>query len=109
MSREELVEKFNSITDIISSRETLYLLMNELGITFKKTKCVKCLRDYYNIVREELGMIESAAEVSDFNDNNEYVYLLDRAQSWNGHIINNSTPVEVIREFVKTHKGYYKL
>ena len=109
MSREELVEKFNSITDIISSRETLYLLMNELGITFKKTKCVKCLRDYYNIVREELGMIESAAEVSDFNDDNEYVYLLDRAQSWNGHIINNSTPVEVIREFVKTHKGYYKL
>lgn len=109
MSREELVEKFNSITDIISSRETLYLLMNELGITFKKTKCVKCLRDYYNIVREELGMIESAAEVSDFNDDNEYVYLPDRAQTWNGHIIDNSTPVEVIREFVKTHKGYYKL
>lgn len=47
--------------------QKLYSILDELGLSFKRTSCIKCLRDYYNMALEELGGIEDAAEESEFN------------------------------------------
>lgn len=112
MDKEELIKKVESIKDLKKDYKILYEIMNELGISFRKTTCLKCRRDYLNIVKEELGMIESAAEESEFNTQ-KYKYLRDRSFSWtmiDGKkvIINANTPQNIIEEFVKTHKGFYK-
>lgn len=112
MNKEELIKKVESIKDLKKDYKILYEVMDELGISFRKTTCLKCRRDYLNIIKEELGMIESAAEQSDFNGG-KWVYLRDRSFSWtmiDGKkvIINANTPQNIIEEFVKTHKGFYK-
>ena len=108
MDRQYLIDKINSVGDVSKDRNAIYEVLTELGISYKKTNCHKCLQDLLNIAKEELGLIGDAADVSSFNDDFEYVYICDRAQSWNGHIINQNTPVKVIREFVKSHpNGYY--
>lgn len=100
-------ELFMQIKDVSKDRELLYQLLDNLGITYKKTNCRKCLGDYFAMAKEELGLIENAAEESGWDG--EYKYLLNRTLSWNGHLINQDTPVEVIREFVKAFpKGYYR-
>lgn len=107
---DELKQRIANITDANAQILEIYTLLDELNITYKKTTCKKCRRDLLNILREEAGIIESAANESGFNtdSNTEYVYLLDRPQTWNGYFINQDTPPEVIREFVKQFpKGYY--
>ena len=108
MTRDELTEQMNSINDPVAEVQKVYAAMDFLGIPYKKTRCAKCRRDYWNIVREELGLVDDASELSAFDDTEyEYIYLLDRAQSWNGHIIDQGTPPEVIREFIKRHPNFY--
>lgn len=99
-------------SDIYDVKEDLYSLLEELGISFKKTRCKKCLWDYYNIIREELGIIPDASEESDFNQfyGMEFIYLKSRPVAWNGHIMDNNTDPAVIRAFLKTGaSGYYRL
>ncbi|MBR3467166.1 MAG: hypothetical protein IKH15_08120 [Bacteroidales bacterium] len=111
MERQELIEKIQSVKDVKKQAETIYEVLDALGITYKRTGCKKCLADLMNIAKEELGIIGNAAEQSSFDapDEEEYVYLLDRPQTWNGHIIGPTTPVEVVREFVKAFpRGYYR-
>lgn len=112
MTKEELIEKVNSIQNLKKDHKILYEVMQELGIRFKKTNCTKCREDYLNVVKEELGMIEDASEVSSFNTVG-YKYLHDRPYSWVASdgkriIINQNTPIHYIEEFVQEHKGYYK-
>lgn len=107
---EETKQRIKAITDSNKQIKEIYALLDELGIKYKKTSCKKCRRDLLNILREEAGMIESAADESDFNSNlnYEYIYTPNRPCIWNGQIINQDTPVEVIREFVKKFpNGYY--
>ena len=107
---DDLKQRIANITDANAQILEIYALLDELGIKYKKTKCARCRRDLMNILREEAGIIESAANESGFNtvSNSEYVYLLDRPQTWNGHFISQDTPPEIIREFVKQFpKGYY--
>lgn len=92
--------------DPVRNPKRLYELMDELGIKYKRTTCSKCLKDYYNICCEELGLIDDASDYSEFNEG--YVYLKSRSFIWNGHKINQKTPVDVIEEFIKEHKGYYR-
>lgn len=111
MSKEELIQKVESIQDLKKDYNILYEILEELNISFKKTNCMKCRRDYLNIAKEELGMIESAAENSDFNG--KWVYLRDRSFVWTKIDgtkvkINSQTPEKDIEEFVKTHAGFYK-
>lgn len=104
---EEIRERIARITNANRQVGEIYALLDELGISYKRTGCSRCRRDLLNILREEAGLIESAADVSPFDG--EYEYLLDRPQSWNGHIMGQDTPVEVIREFVKQFpNGYYR-
>lgn len=112
MTREEMIDKIKSVKDVIKDKKTIYEVLDELGIKYKRTNCKKCLRDLKLIALEELGMIESAADESDFNSNSdsdyEYIYTPNRPCIWNGYIINQDTPVDVIREFVKKFpNGYY--
>jgi len=108
MNKQYLIEKINSVEDVSKERDIIYSVLDELNIRYKRTNCKKCLQDLLNIAKEELGLIGNAAEESTFNEEFDYVYICDRAQTWNGHIINQNTPVEVIREFVKSHpNGYY--
>lgn len=90
--------------DPIRDANDLYQIMDELCIHYKKTTCSKCLKDYYNICLEELGLIDDASELSDFNG---YKYLKDRTVIWNGHKMNQHTDPEIIEEFIKDHHGYY--
>lgn len=105
MTREEMIEAIGAVTNPYRSRDTLYAIATELGLKIKKSNCKKCAKDAWNIIREELGMIASAAEESDFNGESDegYVWVWNggRAVSWNGHIMNADTPQEIIREYIK--------
>lgn len=109
-NREQLIEIIKGIDNPTPANiNTIYEGLRFLRIPFKKTTCGKCRRDYLNIIKEELGLIDNAADQSDFNENKCYRYLLKRSQVFNGHLINGQTAIEVIREFVKKHPvGYYE-
>jgi hypothetical protein len=112
MEREDLIKIVEGITNLRTQSKELYSVMEELGIKFKKTTCIKCREDYLNVVKEELKMIEDASEVSSFNTVG-YKYLHDRpyscvASDGKRIIINQNTPIHYIEEFVQEHKGYYK-
>lgn len=105
-----MICKIKSVKDVIKDKKTIYEVLDGLGIKYKKTNCKKCLRDLKLVALEELGMIDSAADESDFNSNSDYIYIPSRPCIWNGQIINQNTPLEVIREFVKKFpNGYYKI
>lgn len=110
MDKELLIEKYNNIKDLFRQYNELYELLDLMGIKYQRTSCIKCRKDYLNIIGEELGLIESAAEVSSFNN---YKYLKKRTFLWykDGKVvkINSKTPKEEIEQFIKTHKGFYKI
>lgn len=104
-----MIDRIKSVKDVLKEKKTIYEVLDELGVKYKKSNCRKCLKDLKNIALEELGLIDNAAEISDFNTNGEWVYICKRPQSWHGYIIDQDTPTEVIEQFVKTHPvGYYK-
>lgn len=107
---DEQYKRIAGITNANRQIKEIYALLDELGITYKRTGCSRCRRDLLNILREEAGLISSAAEASEFDaPGTEYTYLPDRPQSWNGHLMDQDTPVEIIREFVKQFPtGYYR-
>jgi len=109
-NREQLIEIIKGIDNPTPANiNTIYEGLRFLNIPFKKTTCGKCRRDYLNIIKEELGLIDNAADQSDFNENKCYRYLLKRSQVFNGHLINGQTAIEIIREFVRKHPvGYYE-
>lgn len=111
IDKEKLLEAANNIENPLKQKEEIYMLMDALGITYKRTNCGRCLRDYLNIVKEELGAIADASTESDFNEASdwEYVYIHPRTVLWKGHKINQSTPKAVVEEFIKKFPvGYYQ-
>ena len=109
----EIRETIAAITDANEDINLIYSLLDALEIPYKKTTCKKCRRDLLNILREEAGLIESAADNSEFNGEtdtvNEWEYICNRPQSWNGYIIDGNTPSNIVREFVKAFPtGYYR-
>lgn len=110
MTKEEMITAVKSIKQPIKEKKLIFQLAKELGLKFKPTNCGKCLKDYVKIIKEELELIESAAEESGFDEKTEWVYLLNRPQSWHGHIIDQDTDPSVIEQFVKSHPvGYYEM
>lgn len=114
MTREEIREKFDAITDPYNQKQELYEVLDLLEIKYKKTNCRNCILDYFHMAQEELGIIEDASEESNFNHTEQteqpatvLKYIWPRTVSWKGHIINDRTPESVKREFHKTHKGFY--
>ena len=102
-----MIAKAEQITNINKQVGEIYALLDELGINYKKTNCSRCRRDLLNIVKEELGLIESAAEVSDFNDC-KYQYIHHRTVLWQGHKMNQHTPTEIIEQFIAAGgRGFY--
>ena len=68
MTREELIEKTNAITNPSEQKAELFEVLDGLGIKYNpNNRCKKCLRDYWLTAKEALGLIESAADESDFN------------------------------------------
>lgn len=98
MERQELIQKINAVTSPTKDRNLIYEVLDALNIPYKKTNCGKCLTDLYNIAREELGIIGSAAEVSDFNGaesgETRYVYAHHRAVRVNGKVYNRASSQE---------------
>lgn len=110
MDKQELIDEYLKITDVNKDIGIIYGLMDKLGIKYKRTNCKRCRNDYKLMIAEQLDLIDSAADESDFNSNSDYIYIPNRPCIWNGQIINQNTPVEVIREFVKKFpNGYYKI
>lgn len=108
-----MIDKIGQVKNPFKQRTTLYEIADELGIVYKQNKCPKCAKDLYNICREELGLIEDAAEQSDFNtatDNVEYRYLKEKGTYWNGKRYSQDTPVEMIKIFIKHFpEGFYEI
>lgn len=104
MDKTQLIEKIQSVRDVSEDRNVIYEVMSELGISFKKTNCRKCLGDYFNICKEELGLLESAADTSDFND--KWIYKAIRPTSWNGKIISKDSDQETLSKFCHIHPDY---
>ena len=113
MDKEELIQRAEAIKNVNTQREELYSLLSDMNISFKRTRCGRCLQDYLNIAKEELNMISSAAEYSSFNteDCTEYKYIRKQSVYWKkGNeriLINQNTPQNIIEEFVVAHPGYY--
>ena len=107
IDKEKLLEATNNITNPLKQKEEIFMLMDALGLSYRRTNCGRCLKDYLNIVKEELGAISDASTESEFNG--EWVYLPKRTMSWRGHLINKYTDPKVIEEFVKRFpKGYFE-
>jgi len=107
-----MIEKIKGVKSPNNEIKTIYSVLDELGVKYKKTTCPKCRKDLYNIALEELGMIKSAAEKSDFNkvpDDAEYRFIRKTGTVWKGKLYDQNTPVEMIREFVKHFPvGFYE-
>ena len=101
MERDELIQKINAVTSPTKDRNLIYEVLDALNIPYKKTNCGKCLTDLYNIAREELGIIGSAAEQSAFDGDSEpgapYIYAHHRAVRVNGKVYNRSSSQEDLR------------
>lgn len=112
MDKEKLLQAANAITNPLNQKEEIYMLMDALGLSYKRTNCGRCLKDYLNIAKEELKIIKNAADESDFNTETgewEYIYIHPRTVLWKGHKINQDTPKSVVEEFVKKFPvGYYR-
>lgn len=69
MSREEMIKELDGVTkeNVVRYKTKLWSVADALGLKFKRTACPRCTRDLLAIVQEELGIIENAAEVSEFN------------------------------------------
>ena len=111
-STEELREAVQQIKNPNKQKEQIYAILTVLGISYKPTNCGKCNRDYLLIAKEELGLIESAAELSEWNEGCKYEYVHHRTVMWNGHKMNQYTNPMIIREFVESglnaNNKYYK-
>lgn len=121
MTKEEMIGLVGTIKNPIKQKKLIFQLANELGLKFKPTNCGKCLKDYVNILKEELGLINNASEESDFNEEhtdipnveegpkNEWIYAVDRPVVWNGHLIDDNTPEDVKMAFIQRFPtGYFK-
>lgn len=113
MDRNEMIEMLNGIQNAYRQRKMLYQIADELGVKYQQSNCAKCARDLYNILREELGMIESAADESAFNDvpetGYEWRYVRKAPVYCNGVTYSQSTDPKLIEQFVKKFpKGYYE-
>lgn len=87
MDKQLLIDKINAIQNPVKEKQTIYDVLDALNIPYKRTNCGKCINDLLNICREELGLIRSAAEASDFNGENTaktYKYIYGRAVIVNG-------------------------
>lgn len=108
MNKEELIEKFNSIVDINKDYNTIYELLEELGIKFNKTSCSKCRRDFYNIIKEELFDDYIASENSDWDDDKySLIYTYPRPVNWKGTIVNKNSPKSVLQAFYNEHPKFF--
>lgn len=110
MNKDELIARVHEITNVNTQKNEIYDILKELNIPFKKTTCGKCLKDYLNIIKEELGIIDSAAECSSFNSGWKYIHPFPIVWEYKGkkYVMNNNTPIEIIEAFVKNNKNYYK-
>lgn len=100
MTKEELIEKINSVRDPYSEVKTVYEVLDGLGIKYKRTSCRSCRVDLYNIAREELGLIGSAAEHSGFDNvpaNTRYEFT-GRAIRWNGKVYDRLSSQEDLQK-----------
>lgn len=92
-----------AIEDPKKERQTIYAVLDELGVSYRKTNCGKCLRDLLNIAREELGLIADASAESEFNGDARYEYLKDVPYQWRGNILNDKTPSALVEAFMANH------
>lgn len=113
MTKEEMITAVNSIKQPVKEKKIIFQIAKELGLNFKETSCSRCLRDYLNILKEELGIIGNAAEKSDFNtttENSEYRFIHKGSVSWKGRTYDQYTPTPYIKHFLKYFpKGYYEV
>lgn len=112
ITRQELIDEYLKIKDVNKDIAIIYDLMDKLGITYRRTSCKKCRKDFQNLIAEELGLIESAADNSAWDGEAEYEYLMGEDYSWQGHRLNQDTPKWVVRRFMASHPNasrYYRL
>ena len=110
MTREEMMEKVLAIKSPKKEKYIIYQLGRELGLELKPTNCGRCLADYVAIIKEELGLIDNAAEESDFNEKEpEYVwkYIYKFPVNCGGIVYNQDTDPKFIESFAKANPNKF--
>lgn len=117
MTREEIRERAIAIKNPIAEYTTVYELLDELGITYKKTTCHKCRIDLYNILREEVGLIDSAADNSEFNEEHteekelpedtELVFIYPRPVRFGKLIVSKDSSQKTMMKMYKAHPKFF--
>ena len=113
MTREEMIEAYNGITDVDKDVNVIYAILDGLGVKYKRTRCRRCRNDLKNIAAEELGLIHSAADLSQFDtvtgETYTWAYVRDKAVWCDGRRYNQYTDPALVEEFVKKFPtGYYE-
>lgn len=63
--------------------------------------------DYYNIIREELDLIDDAAELSDWdNQDFDWMYMYPRPVGWNGKTYSKRTPPSRLKTFCEANPTF---
>lgn len=106
MEKAQLIEKINQVKNINTDYKIIYEVLDELGISYKRTTCHKCRWDLFNIAREELGLLDDASEMSGFNDEFDYIYTFHRPVSWMGKIVKKTSSQELLRDFCTEHPTF---
>lgn len=110
MTQEELRERTLAIKDPARQPQELYALLDAAGITYQKSTCHRCRIDLYNILREELGLIKSAAEESDFNElpeGAELVFIYPRPVRFGNLIISKTSSQKAMMKMYKAHPKFF--
>lgn len=104
-----MIDLIKSVKDVVKDKKKIYAVLDALGVTYKKSTCRKCLKDLRNICLEELGLIENAAEESEFNDEVKYVwkYIYHIPVICNGVVYNQDTDPEKIESFANSNPNKF--
>lgn len=105
---DDIIEKVKAIKNVDAQIEEIYAIADSLEIKYTPSKCHRCRVDLLNIIKEELKMIESAADESEFNDNPKYKYLKTKGVVLDGVVYDQYTDVRLIEKFMEKFHGYYE-
>ena len=95
MTRDEAIMKIQGITNVNKQVGVIYDVLDGLGIKYQKTACSRCRKDLLLIAKEELGLIESAADESEYNENRHLE--LKRTIILNGKKVTNNDGQETLQ------------
>lgn len=104
-AKEKILEMLERISALKKSDKTAIRKMCEeagLGCKFE-TRCPDCYRDALLVLRQHYGISGKTCK-----PNHGWRYTKDYTTYWRGHLLCETTPVNVIEEVVKYHPQFFE-